>query len=130
MLDNFNLLLLRTKYQEKLLKNRDMVKAQFLAGTEIFIRENGDGEKNMGREPRTIAPDEFFISVSGSGVLERAPLVVIPMGKENGSIVKLVTYMKDIFPADSGRVRERCITGMEIFIEENGVTIRNMVSER
>ena len=108
------------------MKNRDMVKVRFLAGGEIFIRENGDMEKNMGREPRTRTKKEFFILANG--VL--TPLVVVLMGKENGSTVKSVTYMKEHFLADIGRVKAQCTTGMEIFIEENGVKIKNMGSER
>ncbi len=113
---------------EKLLTHRDMAKGQCLARREVFIRETGEMGKNTGRESGTVAKTKFFILVSG--VLRKAPPIVKPMGKENGSTVKSVTYMKETFVAQFGRVRERCITGMEIFIEENGVTIKNMVSER
>ena len=122
-----NFLILRTS-TEKLLKNRDMVKGQFLARRDVFIRENGDTGKNMGREPRATASETFFILASG--VLTRAALVVVLTDKENGFIVKTVMYMKENFGGDIGRARERCITGMERFIEENGVGIRNMGSER
>ena len=84
------------------------------------MRENGDMGKDMGRE------EKFFIVVRG--FLLRA-LLVVPMGKESGSIVKTVTYMKEIFAADIGKVKERCTTGMEIFIEDIGNAIKNMGSE-
>ena len=84
--------------------------------------------KNMGRQPRTVGEMEFFIL--GSGVLTKAALVVVPGGKESDSTVKPVTYMKENFVTDVGRVRELCITAMEVFIEDIGITIKNMDSEK
>ena len=116
--------MLRTS-MEKLLKNRDMAKGHFLAKTEFFMRENGDMGRNMDREPRTgSTEEEFFILVSG--VLTRTPPVVKPMGKENDSTVKTVTYTKESFVWVIFRDMVRCTMEMMMFTKEIGAVIRKM----